>query len=241
MSIQDESLSNIEPRRSPPARVVVALLVVIGVVWGGLHWRSELPALVARLTASDWGPIAATAIFIPAVLVTAPVSWLTVLMGYAFGFARGMAIGSCGGLLGASAAFVVSRYLLRDMVRRWWSSTHLFRALERELGSRGIRLIVLARISPLVSCSLLSYLCGATRIGYGRFVVATWLGMAPGSVVYAWIGSSVREWTEADQSVAAHPYARVLWFVGLLATVAVVAQLTRTARKLLREQLDEAG
>jgi uncharacterized membrane protein YdjX (TVP38/TMEM64 family) len=102
-------------------------------------------------------------------------------------------------------------------------------------------LIVLARISPLVSCSLLSYLCGATRIGYGRFVVATWLGMAPGSVVYAWIGSSVREWTEADQSVAAHPYARVLWFVGLVATVAVVAQLTRTARKLLREQLDEAG
>ncbi len=229
--------SDVEPLRSWTGRWIIALLVVGTAAVVAIRWRHELPGLVSGLNQHHWGLFIAIALFVPAVLVTAPVSWLTVLMGYVFGFARGALIGSCGGLIGATAAFGVSRFLLRNEVRHWWSRHRLFQALERELGSRGVRLIILARISPVVSCSLLSYLCGATRLSWGRFWAATWLGMAPGSIVYAWIGSSSRDWTSADASVASHPYARALWIAGLIATVGILMQLSRAARRMLDQQL----
>lgn len=226
-----------EPQRSWWGRWLVAAVVIGSAVGVATRWRDEWPHAVEALGKHEWGELFAVAAFIPAVLVTAPVSWLTVLMGFVFGFVPGAVIGSSGGLLGAIAAFGVSRYFLKSEVRRWWSHTRLFRALERELGTRGVRLIVLARISPVVSCSLLSYLCGATRLSLGRFVWATWLGMAPGAIVYAWIGSTLRDWSAADASVTGHPYARALWIGGLIATLGLLVQLTRTARGMLAQQL----
>lgn len=209
--------------------VALAIVAVVGQWTGAIDW----PTTIEYLTASPHGWYWATALYIPAVLVGAPVSWITGMMGYALGFTRGMSAGLAGGVLGASAAFGVSRYLLRDQVLRWCGSWRLFRVLEHELGQRGVRLIVLARISPVVSCSVLSYLCGATRLGWLRFVGATCLGMAPGSIVYAWIGATVREWTSAESTFAEHPYARALWGVGLLTTVGLVYQLSRAARQAL--------
>ncbi|MBL8825537.1 MAG: VTT domain-containing protein [Planctomycetaceae bacterium] len=232
-----EQRCDVEPRRGGRGRLVVAL-VVFGITAAAIiHRRHDLPGLVATLRDEAWGPALALVLFIPAVLATAPVSWLTVLVGYVFGFVRGAVIGSLGGLIGATAAFSVSRWLLHAEVRRWWSQTRLFQSLERELGARGVRLIVLARISPVVSCSLLSYLCGATRLSLPRFLVGTWLGMAPGSIVYAWVGSSLHDWSDANSSMVDHPHARALWIVGLIATIVIAVQLSRAVRGLLEQQL----
>jgi uncharacterized membrane protein YdjX (TVP38/TMEM64 family) len=82
---------------------------------------------------------------------------------------------------------------------------------------------------------LLNYAFGLTQVKLGHFVLASWLGMMPGTVLYVYLGSLAQaaagertrttgEWT--------------LYVVGLLATIAVTVLLTRVARRALAPRIN---
>ena len=124
---------------------------------------------------------------------------------------------SAGALLGSVATFFVGRALGRAWVERRAAGSRIA-ALDGAMGEGGFRIVALVRLSPLLPCSMASYLFGASRIPFGRFAVATAVGMVPGTILYAVLGSLAKDLAEVVAAGA--------WTGPMLAYVAAGAAIT---------------
>lgn len=177
-----------------------------------------------------WGPVIFVTLYVGATVLFIPGSVLTLGAGAVFGVVWGSVYVSLGSTLGATAAFLVGRYLARDAIARKIEGDARFSALDRAVAAEGWKIVGLARLSPVFPFTLLNYAFGLTRVSLRDYVLASWIGMMPGTVMYVYLGSvaqaatagrnrSVGEWT--------------LYGVGLLATAIITIFITRIARRAL--------
>ena len=92
-------------------------------------------------------------------------------------------------LSGATAAFLVGRYFARDFVRRRIESNPNFAAIDRAMAGGGWRIVGSTRLSPLLPFTFLNYAFGLTQISLGEYVLASWIGMMPGTILAVYLGS----------------------------------------------------
>jgi uncharacterized membrane protein YdjX (TVP38/TMEM64 family) len=210
--------------------VLLAALVLLG-RWGGRY----VPEFAERVRAlGAWGPAAFVGGYVVATVAGVPGSLLTLAAGAIFGLWAGVLWVFVGATLGASAAFLVGRYVARGAVERRAARDPRFRAIDRAIAADGRRIVFLLRLSPAVPFSVLNYVLGLTRVRFVDFVVAS-VGMLPGTVLYVYYGKVAGD-VAAAAGGGAPPrgagYYAVL-AVGLLATVLVTALVTRLARRAL--------
>ncbi|MBA3316641.1 MAG: TVP38/TMEM64 family protein [Gemmatimonadales bacterium] len=230
-------MKNISP--FTPARLkalaVVALIVVLLLL--GRRAASLLPALaeqVSRLGA--WGPVIYVAVYIVGAVLLIPGSVLTLAAGVLFGLVRGTALVFLAATLGAVAAFLVARYLARGYVERRIGTGRLA-AVDRALARKGLRLVLLLRLTPVVPYSLLNYSLGLTAVSFRDFLLGS-AGMLPGTLLYVYYGKVAGD-VAALAGGRAVPHDTTYWVsiaVGLAATVAASVMVARTARRALREE-----
>ena len=183
-----------------------------------------------------WGGVAFVAIYVVATVLFVPASVLTLGAGAVFGVVWGSVYVSVGSTLGATAAFLVGRYLARDAMARRIEGDARFTAIDKAVASEGWKIVGLTRLSPVIPFTLLNYAFGLTRVRFGHYVLASWIGMMPGTVMYVYLGSLARAATgESTRTVGEW----LLYGVGLLATVAVTVFVTRVARQALAETVRE--
>jgi uncharacterized membrane protein YdjX (TVP38/TMEM64 family) len=124
-------------------------------------------------------------------------------------------------------------------VPAWWSG-ELFAALDQAVAAGGFKIVLLTRLSPLFPFTLLNYALGLTKVRFLDYVLASWIGMLPGTVMYVYLGSTVTELADVAAGNVEGGSARlVLFLVGLAATVAVTVYVTRLARLALRQAIPE--
>jgi uncharacterized membrane protein YdjX (TVP38/TMEM64 family) len=215
---------------------VVAALILLGRQAGGAvprfaEWVQGL---------GIWGPVVfilgyaiATVAFVPGLL-------LTLAAGAIFGLWRGTAYVMVGATLGAALAFLVARYGARRWIERRMTGNERFAAIDRAVAKEGRKIVFLLRLSPVFPFNLLNYALGLTRVRFVDYVVAS-IGMLPGTLLYVYSGKLAGD--VAALAGGAAPVERdwkywTLIAAGLLATVAVTAVVTRTARKALKEAAD---
>jgi rhodanese-related sulfurtransferase len=136
-----------------------------------------------------------------------------------------------GATLGATAAFLVARYVAADWARRKAGARldRLIKGVEAE----GWRFVALMRLVPLVPFNLLNYALGLTRIPVGTYVLTSAICMAPGALAYTWLGHAGRE------AVAGND-AAIRYGLVALALLAAVAFLPRLARRLMGDLRGDA-
>ena len=61
--------------------------------------------------------------------------------------------------------------------------------MDEAVGREGFKIVALLRLSPLFPFSVLNYALGLTRVRLRDFVLASWLGMLPGTALYVYLGS----------------------------------------------------
>ncbi len=167
-----------------------------------------------------------------------PGSILTLAAGYLFGLPLGVALTSAGSVLGAAAAFVVGRYVARDWVAQRIAGRPRFRALDAALHHDGFTIVLLARLSPLIPYNLLNYAIALTAARFRDYVLATWIGMLPATVLYVYAGSLAKSLATLASAGRAPGWAAYsLLAVGFAATVGLTVLITRRATRLLRERL----
>jgi uncharacterized membrane protein YdjX (TVP38/TMEM64 family) len=141
-----------------------------------------------------------------------------------------------GAVLGASAAFGLSRTVLRGAIERKVADDKRFTAINNAVAQEGRRIVFLLRLSPAFPFNLMNYALGLTRVRYVDYLVAS-VGMLPGTLLYVYTGKIAGD-VAALAGGAAPPrgtgYYLVL-AVGLVATVAVTVLVTRLARRALAE------
>jgi uncharacterized membrane protein YdjX (TVP38/TMEM64 family) len=163
---------------------------------------------------------------------------LTIASGVIFGLPVGLALASVGSVLGATAAFFVGRTIAREWIGSKIQGWPRFRALDQALEARGFWIVLLTRLSPLFPFNLLNYAYGITGVRPRDYVVASWIGMFPGTALYVYAGSAAASLTEAlSGQVETGRTGQVLLWIGLAATLAVTVLVTRLASRALDREL----
>jgi uncharacterized membrane protein YdjX (TVP38/TMEM64 family) len=216
----------------------VAVLLLLGAAGWLLPVREWLGAALTWAAAHGEGSaLLFLALYVLATVCLVPGLILTLAAGAIFGLARGVALVSAGSVLGASAAFFIGRTFAREWTQQRIAAWPRFRALDGALAERGFSIVLLTRLSPLFPFNLLNYAYGVTAVRARDYVVASWLGMLPATVLYVYAGSAATNLAQAlSGRVRTGRTGTVLWIVGLAATVAVTALVTRLARRRLEHE-----
>ena len=234
------------PERSTSRHTIVrpVVLVVVGLVallvLGRLGGR-YVPEFVARIRSlGALGPMVYVLGYMVAMITGAPASLLTLAAGAIFGLWAGTLWALLGATLGASAAFLVARYVARDRVEKWVAGEPRFAAIDRAIAADGRRIVFLLRLSPAVPFTLLNYLLGLTQVRFADFLLGS-VGMIPATVLYVYSGKVAGDVAAAAGGAGpargAGYYAVIA--LGLLATVAVTVLVARIARRALREAVGD--
>lgn len=143
---------------------------------------------------------------------------------------------SAGSTLGATAAFLLGRTILRDVAAARIADNVKFQALDNAIGRQGFKLVFLVRLSPAFPFNLLNYGLGLSNVSLRDYVLASWLGMIPGTVLYVYLGATAQSLATASGGVREKtPQEYIVLALGLAATMAVVWLVTRTARAALSD------
>lgn len=223
-------------RRSILFRAAIVVLLLAAFTLPVRDWLGHLLAWIDAHRETAW--LTFVAAYILACVLLLPGLILTLAAGAIFGFFQGIAVASLASVAGATAAFLIGRTSARDWVRQKAESLPRFRALDRAIARRGFLIVMLTRLSPLFPFNLLNYAYGLTAVPVRDYVLASWLGMLPGTVLYVYLGSATSSLTQiATGEVQSGRGGRVLFFVGLIATAAGAMLIARTASRSLAREL----
>ncbi|MFO7746484.1 MAG: FAD-dependent oxidoreductase [Orrella sp.] len=127
--------------------------------------------------------VAATAVSIPGAII------LTLAGGAIFGFWVGLLLISFASSLGALLAFLVSRYLLRDVVQRKFRKS--FESINAGIERDGVFYLLTLRLVPIFPFWLINLLMGLTQLRAIRFYTVSQIGMLPGTAVFVNAGTQL--------------------------------------------------
>lgn len=241
-----KALTPTVPSRAIPWKGIglVILVVALFIVGRMLPLNAGLKQFNAWI--SGIGPLGVL-IYVLAYAVAAvlfvPGSVLTIGAGFVFGIVWGTVAVSLGSTLAAAAAFLIARYIARDKISSWARKNRKFEAIDSAIGKQGWKIVALLRLSPVIPFSLSNYLYGLTAVPFWPYIIASWVAMLPGTVLYVYLGVAGKAGLEAAAGAhsAAHSLQTTLLVAGLVATFIVTWFVSRIAKKALQNtQLDEA-
>jgi len=180
------------------------------------------------------GPLAFALIYIIATVALIPGSAMSLIAGFIYGPIFGVALVSPVSVTAATIAFLLARSAFRPSIERQIQKRHFLKGLNQAAEESGFKLITLLRLSPIFPFVLLNYSLGLTRVSLRDYVLASFFGMFPATVLYVYIGSiaySVAELLSGQRQTSIGE--TILYWFGLTATVTVTVLLTRMARRSL--------
>ncbi len=201
---------------------------------GPFHIQESLQSLLNWI--QDFGAASAIifiGIYLLLTVCLVPGTILTLGAGVVFGAIWGSLYTFIGATLGATAAFLIGRYLARDWVAKKIEGHSKFKAIATAVAQEGLKIVFLTRLSPVFPFTLLNYAFSVTDVSLRDYVLGC-VGMIPGTILYVYIGSlagNLATLNAANSSAQAAQWA--LRAIGLIATVAVTIYVTRLAQKAL--------
>ena len=218
-------------------RIGLAIAALAVLLVAGRELGAYLPQFAEWVSGLGfWGPLVFILGYAVATVAMAPGSLLTLAAGAVFGIGEGVVYVFLGASLGATLAFLVSRYLARGLVERRLAGNARFAAIDRAVAEQGLKIVTLLRLSPVFPFNLLNYGLGLTRVRLVDYVLACF-GMLPGTLLYVYYGRLAGD-VAALAGGAATDRDAAYWVVlglGLVATIAVTTIVTRIARRALGE------
>jgi uncharacterized membrane protein YdjX (TVP38/TMEM64 family) len=165
--------------------VVVLILLLTG--WGASLWEVFSNRERVLEGAGTLAPLLFLVLLaVQAVLAPLPTPALAIVEGYGFGVLEGFLLTWVGSLIGGVISFGISRRFGRGFVAGSARAVRPARFMEEN----GAILIFVLRLIPLVSFDAISYAAGLSSIRFRAFLLATALGMMPGSFAFVYLEGS---------------------------------------------------
>jgi len=152
---------------------------------------------------------------------------MTMAGGFLFGSFVGMVYVNLGATTGATTAFLVARYLLHDWVEARFGSR--IGPIQEGFKRNAFNYLITLRLIPFIPFFIVNLVSGLTRVSLTTFVVATAIGIIPGSFVFAYAGRQLGT-INSLKEIASPNVLIAFTLLGLLALVPIVYQKW-TARK----------
>lgn len=151
-------------------------------------WLSAFQVYVRGLGAG--GYVLYAVVYAVCVVLLFPALLLTLGAGAIFGVVKGSIVVTIGATLGATAAFLLARNVLRKRVEAFAAKQPKLRAIDAAIESEGTKLMLLMRVSGFPPFTWINYALGVTGVSLGPFVATTLIGILPGVVAFTYAGAA---------------------------------------------------
>lgn len=227
----------LDTRRVRRIRLTLAVVVLVAAGLAYLlspGFREEIELVSGILARGDvsglrdyilsfgaWAPVVSTLLMVlQAIAAPLPAFLITFANGLAFGAFWGGLLSVFGASVAAAVSFWLARALGRGPVEALVGGTSLETA-DHWFARYGAYAVLVGRLIPILSFDVISFASGLTRMRFPGFLLATIIGMAPATFVYAYLGGHAPQYVEA----------LFLVFGVVLAITLVAAFLRRRKRK----------
>jgi uncharacterized membrane protein YdjX (TVP38/TMEM64 family) len=143
---------------------------------------------------------------------------LTLTGGFLFGSLMGTLFVNIGATIGATLAFLAARYILRDWVERKFGDR--LDTIQAGFAQNAFSYLMTLRLIPAFPFFLVNLVSGLTRVNLGTYVLATSLGIIPGSFVFAFAGRQLGSINSLSE-IANPPVLLAFSLLGLLALMPI--------------------
>ena len=174
------------------AVVIIAAVFIAATQMGLTDMLQDFAAMQAWFL--DLGVIAFIVfilIFIIAAVFMLPASPLTIIAGITFGSVAGAALALVAATFGAAAAFIVARYVARDTIVSRFKDNPLFKKIDEGFEQNGVSFLILTRLVPVFPYNVQNYIYGLTSIKFVTYTAVTFVTMAPGAFIYAFMAGEI--------------------------------------------------
>jgi uncharacterized membrane protein YdjX (TVP38/TMEM64 family) len=210
-------------------RISVAMLLAAGVMLVATHWEMLDPRVV-RVWVAEAGvlaPLLFMMLFAASAMLFIPSTIMVLAGGALFGPWLGLFYNMTGATIGAVFAFLISRYLVRDMAQRW--AGHRLRLMMQGVRDGGWKFVVAIRLAG-VPYFVLNYLLGLTSLGIGQYTFASFIAMLPATAAMTYAGHTGFQVIGAGEGVLGKVILTIS-LIGMVALIPLVAGILRKTRR----------
>ena len=208
--------------------ILVEAIILFRVTPVGSFLRPEnLQLLKTQL--GIFAPLGYMGIYFIATVFGIPGTILTLSAGALFGPFWGTLWTVIGATLGATGAFLVARFIAGDWARRQFERGDRLRKLSQGIEQDGFWFALSLRLAPVFPFNAVNYLLGLTPLPLPTYILATAIGIIPGSFAYNWLGRGGLE------ALSGGPPWQL---VGALAALAVLSAMPIVLKQFKRNTAD---
>jgi uncharacterized membrane protein YdjX (TVP38/TMEM64 family) len=182
----------------------------------------RLPVLVREVRQFAWAGPAFVATYAIASTVGLPATPLTLIGGAVFGPWLGSLFNWIGATLGATGAYLLARALGREAVRSLLGARAA--ALDSFAGEQAFGALLRLRLLPIIPFNGINFGAGLAGVRPGPYVLATALGIIPGTMVYTYFADALLAGVSGAREAA---LLRVAIAGGLLVVLSFLPALAR--------------
>ena len=187
-------------KQSNAKRLLILLLFALMVLltwWlSTLLTPQELQSLLSVLGTA--APLAYMGLWVLLPAFFFPVPVLALAGGLLFGLFWGSVYTFIGAILNCSLMFLMARFVGQQQVKaliRQKLSPQWQKRLEQAGGQKGFLLLIVLRLIPAVPYNLINYSFGLTEMSFGAYLLASAMGIIPGTVAFINIGDKAMDVT----------------------------------------------
>jgi uncharacterized membrane protein YdjX (TVP38/TMEM64 family) len=183
------------------------VLVGLMLAWQDPVWQQHMsPEALSRhgawLLAQPLGPVVVVGGYVLMVLMAVPVLALISVGTLVFGPWPGMAYSLLGMVAGATVAYGFGRFTGAQGMDRF--ARGRLRLLDTHLKQRGFVTMALVRFMPVAPFMVVNLAAGALRVRLRDYVLGTFFGLLPGTVVLSFFLEQLKEaWRNPDEGTYA--------------------------------------
>lgn len=195
--------------------MALALLGAGGLCWylGTLVSPGELQSLLQGL--GPWAAAAYIGLFTVLPAFFFPVAVLALAGGLLFGLWRGSLYTFLGAIFNCTLMFFLARSVGRQKVQQLLDQKWNARWRHLLSGNTGFLLLIILRLIPAVPYNLINYAFGLSDMKYSTYILASSIGIIPGTFAFINIGDKALDITSPDFWIA----------IGLLVLLLAVTSL----------------
>lgn len=180
------------------------------------------------------GSLVFVPLYILGTLIFVPNPILALAAGALFGVPIGFLLVSVSSTLSAGGIFLAGRSLSRKWVLKKIALNKKTKVLDDAVTKEGWKMVALLRQTAILPFSIMNYALGLSKITFKNYVLASWIGMMPGQILYVYLGSIAGE-----IALKGHQRQKTLaeWLflvLGLIVTIGISVRATLVVKKALR-------
>ena len=241
MTTADPQNSNEKRRKFSLKRLAPIGIIAAALATGyalGLHEYISLQALADNREAMQnfvaqnmlFAALTYMAVYIIAVALSFPgASFLTISSGFIFGWLLGGALSAVSATIGAAIIFLAARTAFGDLLLR--KAGERIQKLREGFQADSFNYLLFVRLAPIFPFWLINLAPALFGMRLGPYVLATSIGILPGTFVYAYLGQGISSAIEMEGSIVSPELAIGLGALGLVALLPIVLKRIRRARR----------